>query len=216
MSVQRYIDTGLWLDDWFVALPTPDKLLYVYLLTNPQTTIAGIYKTTVRIMHNETGLDSDDIEAILCGFAQDGKAHFRHGYMILPAWPDHQRWEDRPSIRKGIDKVLDSLSTQLLDLLYIVGYRYESPKIRPSTPPRQGGGYPRPPLDQEEPSYSDSDSDTDTDTDSDSDAPAEQSPKGGPVDNLCISKDDQKGRQLLGALAGIAAGMKSDEGGESW
>ena len=210
VSVQRYIDTGLWLDDWFVALPTPDKLLYVYLLTNPQTNIAGIYKTTIRIMHNETGLNLEDIEAILAGFAQDGKAHFRHGRMILPAWPDHQRWQSKKTIKEGIDKVLDSLPAEVLETLSVVGYRYPSPKIPVRYPYAKGTVPLSPGIASYDPSYSDTDSDTDTDSE------LVAYPSDTLVDNLCTDKDPRK-CQMEEALAGIRAGMRSEgEGGTEW
>jgi len=198
MSVQRYIDTGFWDDDWIASLKASEKLLYIYLLTNPLTNIAGIYKTTMRRMVFDTGIQEADIEAALSGFSVDGKAFYREGYMILPNWPKHQRWEDRPSIRKGIDRVLDGLSASMLTTLSIVGYAYLTPKIRPSTTPPPGGAPQELPIYQEEPSYSDSDSDTDTDTDTDGVS------RGAPI--------DPRRRELDRALAGIKAVFESGEG----
>ena len=48
MAKQRIIQTKFWSDPYIQELPTPTKLLYLYLLTNEHTTIAGVYEITER------------------------------------------------------------------------------------------------------------------------------------------------------------------------
>lgn len=171
MSVQRFISTGFWEDRWVRTLDPSEKYLYLYLLTNPLTTIAGIYKITLDRMAFDTGYDERTLLPMLDRFARAGKAYFKgNEWVILPAWPAHQKWESRKNIRSGIEAILSDLSAEMLSFLVEVGYRFESPMLpRGVLPGREGvppGGTRRNP---EESRYSDSDSDTDTDSDSDSD-----------------------------------------------
>lgn len=198
MSVQRFIATSFWDDDWVQSLRPLEKLLYLYLLTNPLTTIAGIYKITLRRMNFDTGIPEGDIEAALCSFSSDGKAFFNLGYIVIPAWPAHQRLDDRPTLRKGVDAILDSLSPEMLNYLREVSYRYDTPKIPIRYPYDTHKvsipyGY--------EPCYSDTDTDTDTDTDSEvSIAKAECSQ---PVDNS--PKRRQEAIAMLDAVFPVLA-----------
>ena len=149
MATQRYISTSFWDDEWITTLDPSEKLLYLYLMTNPLTNIAGVYQITVRRICFDTGFNSDTVGHILTKFEKAGKAYLRDGYMILPSWPQHQRPEERPKIKQGIDAILRKLPDKIKDLLVQIGYRYHIE------------GYPYPS------NYSDSDSDSDSDFNSD-------------------------------------------------
>lgn len=212
MSVQRFIDTGFWDDEWIVTLPALEKLLFLYLLTNPLTNIAGVYKITFRRISFDTGLAEDEIAAMLCQFSADGKAYYKEGYIILPNWPKHQRLGERSRLRSGLDNVLNRLSLSMLDYLGLVGYAYETPKIhkKPIDANRRSTTFDDVRTRSKTSSYSDSDSDTDTDTDRTQNV----YDRGGIVDNLGIDENDSRWRQVLVSIEGIKVGL--EEGGESW
>ena len=42
--MKRYISTTFWDDEWVQSLDFTEKGLYLYLLTNSLTNIAGVYK----------------------------------------------------------------------------------------------------------------------------------------------------------------------------
>ncbi len=156
MATQRYISTSFWDDEWITTLDPSEKLLYLYLMTNPLTNIAGVYQITIRRICFDTGFNSDTVGHILAKFEKAGKAYLRDGYMILPSWPQHQRPEERSKIKQGIDAILRKLPDKIKELLVEIGYRY---RIE---------GYPYPS------NYSDSDSDSDTDSDTDTDSDSDQ------------------------------------------
>ena len=83
MSVQRYVDTGFWDDAWVETIQPLERYLYLYLITNPLTNIAGVYKITLRRIHNDTGLEIPEIERILALFAKAGKAYLHGEYIVL-------------------------------------------------------------------------------------------------------------------------------------
>ncbi len=151
MSVQRYISTSFWDDEWIQSLDPSEKFLYLYLLTNPLTNIAGVYKISIRRICFDTGFNSDTVKHILGKFQKAKKAYHYQEYIVLPTWPKHQRWQDKPTIKSGIDKLLSELPENVNKYLKSVNYSY--PTYTVSIP----YGY--------QPSYSDSNIDTDTDSD---------------------------------------------------
>jgi len=44
MAKNRYINTKFWDDPFIAELSIKEKLLYLYLITNPLTNAAGIYE----------------------------------------------------------------------------------------------------------------------------------------------------------------------------
>lgn len=156
MATQRYISTSFWNDPWVQTLTPTEKFLYLYLLTNPLTNIAGVYEITERRMIFDTSLTSKQIRGALSKFGKAKKAVKYQNWIILPAWPSHQRYDKSDRIRKGIETILELLPSELLGVMDSIGYRYpidtlSSPVIYPSN-------------------YKDIDSDLDSDSDVDSDS----------------------------------------------
>jgi hypothetical protein len=121
--MKRYISTTFWDDEWVQSLDFTEKGLYLYLLTNSLTNIAGVYKLSERRIIYDTGLEKSIVEKTLEKFQKDGKA-YRHGeYIVLPAWPHHQKCTN-VNIQRGISRILKDLDRELLEFLAEVGYRY--------------------------------------------------------------------------------------------
>ena len=168
MSTQRYISTSFWDDEWVQSLNLTNKALYLYLLTNTLTNIAGVYKISTRRISFDTGLEEKEVINILNIFIQAGKVYRINEYIILPNWTKHQKWETRTSIKAGIEKIFNSLPPEVLKLAKNVCYylkTLEEPPL-PSTPPPEPEA--SPPL----PSYLDSDLNLDKDIDINSDPPS--------------------------------------------
>ena len=155
MATQRYISTSFWDDEWIQTLEPLEKFLYLYLMTNSLTNIAGVYKITIRRICFDTGLNTSTIEQILSKFQKAGKAFLYEEYMILPSWPQHQKAEERSKIKLGIDAILKVLPIEIVNYMVSIGYRYHI----------EGYAYPS--------NYSDIDSDSDSDIDSDIDSDSE-------------------------------------------
>lgn len=121
--MKRYVSTSFWDDNWVQSLNFTEKGLYLYLLTNPLTNIAGVYKLANRRIVFDTGLPEEKVEAIMQKFEQEGKA-YRHGeYVVLPSWPHHQKCANA-NIQRGIYRILKTLEPDLISFLSDVGYRY--------------------------------------------------------------------------------------------
>jgi hypothetical protein len=110
---QRYISTSIWSDDWFDSLSEREKLVYFYLLTNEHTNAAGVYECTLKNVRLEIGLSREEIEHIMAKFAEDGKAFYFRGYIIIPKWLKHQKISERSKMFFGAVKVLKSLPDEI-------------------------------------------------------------------------------------------------------
>lgn len=121
--MKRYVSTSFWDDEWVQTLDFTEKGMYLYLLTNPLTNIAGVYKLANRRIVFDTGLSDETVEKIMRKFENAGKA-YRHGeYVVLPSWPHHQKCQNL-NIQRGINRILKTLEPENLSFLNEVGYKY--------------------------------------------------------------------------------------------
>jgi hypothetical protein len=122
MSVQRYISSSFWSDDWVDSLSVQEKLIYMYLLTNENTTVAGVYKITVKRIKDDTGISREEVVAALDKFAKDKKAFFTDEFIIIPKWPKHQKLGERGKLRLAVNALLRSLPRKIKEFLMQPGH----------------------------------------------------------------------------------------------
>ena len=137
MATQRYVSTSFWDDEWIQSLDPSEKLLYLYLMTNPLTNIAGVYKITDRRISFDTGFNLDTIGHIFSKFEKSRKVYRKGEYVVLPSWPKHQKWEKSEKVKEGIVRILEELEPEIIEFLKQIGYRYpidtlSIPNIYPS------------------------------------------------------------------------------------
>ncbi|MBQ3800689.1 MAG: hypothetical protein II837_10370 [Treponema sp.] len=121
--MKRYISTSFWDDEWVQTLTFTEKGLYLYLLTNPLTNIAGVYKLADRRIVFDTGLEEKEVRMIMDKFEAAGKAYRYGEFVVLPSWPHHQKCQNA-NIQKGISRILKTLDSEVIAFLRKVGYRY--------------------------------------------------------------------------------------------
>jgi len=122
---QRYISVSFWDDEWIQTLKPNEKLIYLYLLTNPLTNIAGVYKITERRICFDTGIDIETIKKTLSIFEKKRKVFKFNEYIIIPTWAKHQGWEKRRNIRDGIIAELQELPEEVIEFLCDVDYQFD-------------------------------------------------------------------------------------------
>lgn len=127
MAKQRYIDTKFWDDPFVVNLDPSEKLLFLYLLTNPLTNIAGIYEITMKRISNDTGYNQDVIKNIFARFEKDKKIYYITNYIIIVNFPKHQEYEKSPKIKTGIEAYLNKLPPELLQSIQTLNIPYTYP-----------------------------------------------------------------------------------------
>lgn len=113
MAKNRVVNTKFWTDNFVLDELNPvEKLVFIYLITNPYTDICGIYEISLKIMAIETGIDRDNLEkVILPKFEKSGKVAYRNGWIAIKNFIKHQ--SINPSVQKGIEEGLKKAPTEL-------------------------------------------------------------------------------------------------------
>lgn len=111
----RIVNTKFWSDSYIQTLTDRQKLLFLYLITNELTNIAGIYEITLKRMSFDTTIEESEIKEILTKFAADQKIFFIKDHIILINAIKHQK--KNPSILKGIHQILTELPAEVQQFL---------------------------------------------------------------------------------------------------
>ncbi len=122
MAKHRYINTHFWKDNYIINLDPTEKLVYLYLLTNPLTNIAGIYEINIKEIASDTGIIKEIIDTILKRFERDNKLKYCGGYIIIKNHLKHQDFKS-PKLQSGIADIMNSLPGEILEICipYIYG-----------------------------------------------------------------------------------------------
>jgi hypothetical protein len=140
VATHRYISTTFWDDAWIQELDPSEKFVYMYLMTNPLTSISGVYKITDRRISFDTGYNADTVKNIMTKFSMAGKAIRKGEWIILPTWPKHQNWEKSPTIKQGIIQELKALPDDIFKTLHDVHYRFDIDFVLPERTPEKVKG----------------------------------------------------------------------------
>lgn len=118
MAKNRIINTKFWTDGYVLDELNPiDKLLFLYLITNPYTNICGVYELPLKMMAVETGIDRENIEkVILPRFEKDGKILYRNGWVAIKNFQKHQN-QNSPKIQKGIEEAIKNAPHELKEFV---------------------------------------------------------------------------------------------------
>ena len=127
MAKQRYINTKFWSDSFVVELNPLDRYLFLYLLTNEHTNIAGIYELPIVRMAQETGLDKEMLSKMMKRLG--GKIAYSEGWVIIRNFQKHQKRNE--SVLIGIGNVMAEIPSKIKVL-------YQKLTDTPQTPPRLG------------------------------------------------------------------------------
>jgi hypothetical protein len=102
MSKNRYVNTRIWIDNYFSDLDPSEKLLFLHCLTNPHTNLCGCYEIPLRQIAMDTGLDKEMVIKILNRFTKDNKIAYIDGWIAIKNFLKHQKFN--PSIVRAIEK----------------------------------------------------------------------------------------------------------------
>ena len=117
MAKQRIINTKFWDDSYIAGLSPLEKLVFLYLLTNPLTNISGVYELPLKRAAFDVGISSEEIATIFRRFETDAKIA-RHGSWIgVTNFVKHQTLN--PKIKVGILQELKRAPKEIVDRLSI-------------------------------------------------------------------------------------------------
>lgn len=125
MAYFRQIHVSTWKDPWFFELEPDEKLLFIYMFSNENTSISGIYEIPFRVICFETGLSSEFVKTALDKFEKANKIYFENGVI----WVKNLRKYNASTsekIKKGIENDLAKIPECPIKQHYIT---YYSPNI---------------------------------------------------------------------------------------
>lgn len=111
MSKQRIIKDEIWDDNWFYDLSPNEKLVWLFLLTNPRCNIAGIYKMSVRWAAQLLNISEADVAIILENFKKEDKVRMFGNWIFLPNFVKHQ--SQNPKVKAGIVRIVYGLPREV-------------------------------------------------------------------------------------------------------
>lgn len=113
MAKQRYIKDSFWTDPYIEKCTPDEKLVFLYLLTNPQCNIAGVYEIRTKRIAYETGYDIEVIETILNRFQVDNKVILVEDYIIVVNHVKHQYLGSKTA--EGINRIIEETPDKIKD-----------------------------------------------------------------------------------------------------
>jgi hypothetical protein len=113
MTQLRSVNTHFWNDSFMLGCTPNERYLFLYLLTNDATTLAGCYEITLRRMAFDTGLSLRVVSAGIDKFQRAGKVIYRDGWIVLARFHKHQNLNKNMGIAAA--KVLSSAPAWVLE-----------------------------------------------------------------------------------------------------
>jgi hypothetical protein len=107
----RSINTKFWDDSYVIDLVPNEKLLFLYLLTNPLTNLAGVYEITFKKISFDTGLELKDIKEVFSKFEKDKKIIYSNGFIIIKNFLKNQSCND--TMLKNVEKTVNQLPSNI-------------------------------------------------------------------------------------------------------
>lgn len=111
MAKQRMIQTKFWSDPFVQDMSAEGKLLFLYLLTNEHTNIAGFYEVSLRTIEFESGLSKTHLTQALDRLSQSGRVYYFDGWIYIKNFIRHQKMN--PSIQKGIEAAMSVIPNEI-------------------------------------------------------------------------------------------------------
>jgi hypothetical protein len=115
MSKHRVVKSSFWTDDYIEKLPVKERYFFLYLLTNPNTNILGIYQATLKRIKFETDLSEDEIESFFEKFSKDDKVHYISDHVLMVNFQKHQKPNQK--MIKGMQSLYDCLPEKVVNFI---------------------------------------------------------------------------------------------------
>lgn len=123
MAQGRYVKSKFWRDTYTGTLDPSEKLLFLYLITNSETNLCGIYELPLRLIASDTGFDQEMILKFFDRFARDKKAYYVKGWVVIMNAIKHQAIENR-NIAAGIQREFAEIPKEVINNMNERGIAY--------------------------------------------------------------------------------------------
>jgi len=120
MAKQRYVSTAFWNDAFVLDLEMDEKLLFLYLITNPRTDLCGAYEIALKRIAFDTEISAERVISIIDKFQACEKVWYDGGWIILQNFVKHQTLN--PRVVAGIKNSFERCPSWVQDRL-LIAYR---------------------------------------------------------------------------------------------
>ena len=117
VAKQRIVNTKFWDDSYIAALSPTEKLLFLYLITNPLTNISGVYELPLKRAAFDVGISGKEMETVFKKFERDGKLARFGSWVGVVNFIKHQTLN--PKIKIGIVQELKKAPKEVVDRVSI-------------------------------------------------------------------------------------------------
>src|ERR1019366_7222234 len=90
-SARRFISDTIWTDPFIEGCSPEEKLLFIYLFSNPSVNVCGLYQLSLPTAEAQTGIERRHILNYLMKFHEAQKIVYDAGIVFLPNMAKHQR-----------------------------------------------------------------------------------------------------------------------------
>lgn len=114
MAIYRQVHTTIWQDDFVgdILANPPEKLFWLYLITNNQTTQCGVYSFRIRQAQFDTGLSQQEIQETINKLVSHKKVKYStdNNEILIVNWLKYNSARS-PKVAAVIDKELKNIKT---------------------------------------------------------------------------------------------------------
>ncbi len=121
---RRYINTTIWDKSWFRKLSSDARLVYIYLLTCPLSSISGVFEVADERIEFDTNISTNKIKKVFDELQASGEVARIEDWVIIVRHPDFQKWQTNGTIAIGLFKELFEIPRNVFMQLKYVGYQY--------------------------------------------------------------------------------------------
>jgi hypothetical protein len=113
----RLIHTKFWKDEYVASLAVPEKLFFIYLLTNEKINIAGVYELTPREMQFDLDIEIEELNEIKKKLQLDKKVYFFGNWVAIV---NAQKYQQYTGIKNQtcMEKELSYAPKELLEKIF--------------------------------------------------------------------------------------------------
>lgn len=119
MANQRMLNTRLWRDSYIAKLTKDEKLVFLYLLSNPDANLSGIYEIPLKQICIDIDINEEQLLTIFNKLEHDEKVCYYGGWVIIRNAIKHQNTSNS-KIRAGIDRELSNLNEALMSHKWVI------------------------------------------------------------------------------------------------
>lgn len=109
----RPFNTSFWYDSYIGELTNSERVLFIFLFTNPRVTTCGIYEFPDKQISGLLDIQRSELETIKSKFEADRRFYFHRGWIYIANFSTHNRFSSAENIVNNFKKELESVPADI-------------------------------------------------------------------------------------------------------